>query len=51
MLADYKNAYFKKGGELKQIDENEAMVMDYDHTLKHLVITGHKDGKILIWRL
>ena len=26
-------------------------VVDIDHSLKHLLLTGHKDGKILIWRL
>lgn len=25
--------------------------MDTDHSLKHLVLTGHKDGNVLIWRL
>lgn len=54
ILTDYKNAFFKMGnrGDIIQgADPNDAMVLDYDHTLKHIVITGHKDGKICIWRL
>jgi hypothetical protein len=54
ILTDYKNAFFKMGnrGDIIQgADPNDAMVLDYDHTLKHIVITGHKDGKVCIWRL
>jgi len=25
--------------------------LDKDHALKHLILTGHKDGQVLIWRL
>ena len=32
------------------IEEGEAE-LDADHALKHLIITGHQDGKILIWTL
>ena len=31
--------------------EDENAVSDTDHSLKHLVLTGMHDGKILIWRL
>lgn len=58
LLADYRNQYFKQGnvkekvggkGQLGATEDDE--ISDIDHSLKHLVLTGHKDGKILIWRL
>ena len=30
---------------------NDVAAVDIDHTLKHIFLTGHKDGKILIWRI
>lgn len=55
LLADYKNAYFKQGGGgdvlSKAIAQDDVSGLDADHSLKHLFITGHKDGKVLIWRL
>lgn len=53
IIADYKNAFFKQGtgGDVVREAEDDAAVLDYNHSLKHLLITGHKDGKILIWRL
>ena len=58
ILADYKNQFFKQGNVREKIkgpqiggqgpDED---IVDVDHSLKHLILTGHKDGKILIWRL
>jgi len=53
-LTDYKNAFFKQGnagGIIRNADDNDVAVLDYNHTLKHLVITGHKDGKVCVWRL
>jgi len=55
-LADYKNAYFKQGnaGDVlgrAAVDDDDAAVLDQNHTLKHIILTGHKDGKVLIWRL
>ena len=35
--------------KIEEIDD--ASILDMDHTLKHLILTGHKDGKILVWRL
>lgn len=26
-------------------------MLDNDHTLKHLVLTGHEDGKVCVWSL
>ena len=58
MLCDYKNQYFKQGkarGQAKGpglgAQGAQEEVVDIDHSLKHLLLTGHKDGKILIWRL
>lgn len=56
LLADYKNAYFKQGnaGDVlgrAAVDDDDAAVLDQNHTLKHIILTGHKDGKVLIWRL
>lgn len=56
LIADYKNQYFKQrnvkgdfGASKPNDDDVESL--DKDHTLKHLILTGHKDGKVLIWRL
>ena len=53
VIADYKNAFFKQGtgGDVIREGEDDAAVLDYNHTLKHLLITGHQDGKVLVWRL
>lgn len=57
ILTDYKNQYFnlQGGGSLnlgKQLlDEDDAAILDAGHQMKHLIITGHEDGKVLIWNL
>ena len=56
LLADYKNKFFKHGNQDRIdiqtfINRQHAGIDDAAHTLKHLVITGHEDGKVLIWRL
>lgn len=54
-LADYKNAFFKQGNPRSELaaqaEENDIEVTDIDHSLKHLILTGHDDGKVLVWRL
>ena len=55
-LADHRNRFFKQGNKMSELalqgDENEGeQVADTEHTLKHLILTGHKDGKVLVWRL
>ena len=56
LLIDYKNQYFKQisaanlGGQTVG-DDNEIAALDIDHTIKHIFLTGHKDGKILVWRI
>jgi hypothetical protein len=37
IIADYKNAFFKS------LDMNVG-------SFRHLFLTGHKDGRVLIWR-
>jgi len=34
-----------------QGEDNQVEVADTDQSLKHLILTGHKDGKVLVWRL
>lgn len=57
ILTDYKNQYFnlQRGGSLnlgKQLlEEDDAANLDAGHQMKHLIITGHTDGKVLIWNL
>lgn len=56
ILADYRNQYFKQNSAQNLAgqsvgDDNDVAALDIDHTLKHIFITGHKDGKILIWRI
>ena len=55
-LADYHNAFFKQGNQQTQKiasteENNNNLITDIDHSLKHLVLTGHSDGKVLVWRL
>jgi hypothetical protein len=56
ILADFKNCYFKEGSTAGVLggagfDENDAAALDADHSLKHFILTGHEDGKVLIWSL
>jgi hypothetical protein len=52
-LADYKNNFFKQGNQQHQLaaqaEENAIQITDIDHQLKHLILTGHRDGKVLVW--
>lgn len=34
-----------------QEDQENQQVADTERTLKHLILTGHKDGKVLVWRI
>lgn len=34
-----------------QGEDNAIEVHEMDHSLKHVVLTGHEDGKVLIWGL
>lgn len=52
ILADYRNCYYKLGMQTgEEIDSQNVKVLDNDHTLKHLVLTGHDDGKVCVWSL
>lgn len=56
LLADFKNCYFKDGnapGVLggATVEADDAAALDADHTLKHFILTGHEDGRVLIWSL
>lgn len=52
ILADYRNCYYKLGmAQGVEIDSQSVKVLDNDHTLKHLVLTGHEDGKVCVWSL
>lgn len=52
-LADYKNNFFKQGNQQLQLaaqaEENAIEITDIDHQLKHLILTGHSDGMVLVW--
>ena len=37
MIADHKNQFYKQTGEFGE--------------KKHIILTGHKDGSVLIWKL
>lgn len=41
----------RRGVLAGQKEDDDASNIDSGHTLKHIILTGHKDGKILIWRL
>lgn len=47
IVADEKNTYFNQGNG----DELKGQNLDFDHPLRHFMLSGHKDGKVLVWHL